>query len=57
MSDGDETVTRMQVGEQHSGKVFVDYLGFCNNDIVIEQDGWAEFVAKAGSVSVWAEKN
>ena len=54
---GEDSARRMQVGDLHAGKTFVDYLGHFDHEITIEEDGWADFPAKGGSVSVWAEKN
>jgi alpha-amylase len=56
LSSGEESSRRMQVGELHAGKTFVDYLGHFQHEITIEQDGWADFPVQGGSVSVWAVK-
>jgi alpha-amylase len=56
MSTGEATVRRMQVGEAHAGKIFIDYLGKVEQEIMIDESGWADFLVNGGSVSVWVEK-
>lgn len=45
---------RMFVGEEKKGQVWVDLLGWVQQTVTIGEDGWAEFRAHSGSVSVWA---
>jgi alpha-amylase len=47
----------MEVGQAHAGKTFVDYLGKHYAEVIINEEGWAEFFVRPGSVSVWAIKN
>ncbi|WP_316831672.1 alpha-amylase [Pedobacter aquatilis] len=54
MSNGEEGRKRMEVGTAFAGKSFRDHLGHSPGEILIGADGWAEFYAQAGSVSVWA---
>lgn len=56
ISNGDGSSKQMFIGEHHAGKVFVDYLGNVAGEIVIGDDGHAEFGVSERSVSVWAEK-
>ncbi|GGC15070.1 alpha-amylase [Dyadobacter sediminis] len=56
LSIGGDTAIPMQIGHEHTGKTFVDYLGNFDHEIIIGQDGWAEFPVKECSVSVWARK-
>jgi len=56
ISNADDRTKTMQVGSRHAGKTFVDYLGNVAEEIVIDQDGRAEFTVRERSVSVWAEK-
>lgn len=53
ISNDQDCVKNMEVGRQHAGKTFVDGLRKCDSRIVINEEGWAEFSVKAGSVSVW----
>lgn len=56
LSNGDSGTKAMEMGRNHIGKHFVDLLGNCDEDVVINKSGWGEFFCKAGSVSVWVEK-
>lgn len=55
ISNRDSRVVRMFVGDDQKGKSYKDYLGNVEETVVIEEDGWANFIAPAGSVSVWVE--
>lgn len=56
LSNGDEGEKNMEIGKSHAGKVFVDALGHRNEEITIDENGWAQFFCGAGSVSVWVVK-
>lgn len=56
LSTGDDGFKYMEVGKRYAGKIFIDWLGKNAAEIKINEDGWAEFYAPAGSVSVWVEK-
>lgn len=56
ISNGDDGSKRMEIGAQHAGKVFVDYLDNVQDEIIIEEDGSAEFKVNGNSVSFWAVK-
>ncbi|SEI37087.1 alpha-amylase [Dyadobacter koreensis] len=56
ISNGDEGLKRMEMGLQHAGKVFVDFLNNVQEEITIGEDGWADFKVNGGSVSLWAAK-
>ena len=56
ISNGDEGNKNMEIGVQHAGKTFVDALGYRKEELVINEDGTAEFFCNAGSVSVWIMK-
>ncbi len=55
ISNGDEGGKQMEMGVRHAGKVFVDLLNQFEEEIIIDENGWATFKVKARSVSVWAE--
>ena len=56
MSNGDAGTKKMEMGETNKGKVFVDYLGKCGEEVTIDENGFGEFRCDAGSVSVWIQK-
>lgn len=56
LSNGDEGFKAMEIGQQHAGKTFYDYLGKRTEEIQIDEKGWAEFLVNAGSVSVWVAR-
>jgi alpha-amylase len=56
LSNGDAGFKKMDVGPQHEGKTFIDYLGKIATEIKIDEEGFGEFHCTAGSVSVWIEK-
>lgn len=55
ISNGDTKTLKMFVGEDQAGKIFVDHLGNNNDEIIIDNEGYGEFIAPAGSISAWAE--
>ena len=56
LSNGDNGQKQMEIGKPHAGKTFIDLLGKNSTEILINEEGWAEFYVNAGSVSVWVEK-
>lgn len=56
MSTGEEGWKDMEIGQWHSGRVFVDYLGHSDDEVTIDDNGWGTFKAPAGSVSAWIPK-
>lgn len=53
LSNGDAGTKTMEVGKRYAGKTFHDLLKKHETQIKINEDGWGEFYAPAGSVSVW----
>ncbi|MGN6416272.1 MAG: alpha-amylase [Pseudobacter sp.] len=51
----DKASIKMEIGKQHSGKKFQDYLGNSKNTIQIGDDGWAEFSCEH-NFAVWVQK-
>lgn len=43
----------MEMGEKYIGKTFYDLLGRSEEKITIDENGWGNFPAPAGNVSVW----
>ena len=56
VSNGDNGNKTMEMGKRYAGKQFIDLLENNAAEILINEDGWGEFFASAGSVSVWIEK-
>ncbi|KAK0634334.1 alpha amylase [Bombardia bombarda] len=48
---------RMHVGEMHAGERWTDVLGWSSGEIVIDDDGFADFTCGQTSVSVWVNKD
>ena len=53
MSDSVGGTKDMYVGERYAGKIFYDALGYCQNQVVIDQQGHGLFKCQGGSVSVY----
>lgn len=53
MSNAGEAAKRMEIGKAYAGQKFHDFLGHCDGEIAIADDGWADFRCAGGSVSVW----
>ncbi len=53
MSNGDAATKSMMTGKHYAGKTFVDALGRDKKPVTIREDGWADFSAPPGGVSVW----
>ncbi|MEO8109818.1 MAG: alpha-amylase [Ginsengibacter sp.] len=56
ISNGDDGNKTMEIGIWYKGKTFVDLLENHPAEVVINDDGWGEFFASAGNVSVWVTK-
>jgi alpha-amylase len=56
ISNGNNGNKTMEIGKRYAGKTFVDMLQKNKAKVKINKDGWAEFFAPAGGVSVWIEK-
>lgn len=56
LSNGDSGNKYMEMGTRYSGKKFADLLGKIPDEIIINEEGWGNFLAPAGSVSVWVEQ-
>ncbi len=56
MSNGEEGNKNMEIGKGHAGKIFIDVTGGREEEITVNEEGWAEFLCHPGSVSVWIGK-
>ena len=57
MSNAGPGEKRMHVGEMHAGEVWTDILGWEKSEIIIEHNGWANFICPGTSLSVWVNKS
>ncbi len=55
ISIGDMNTISMFVGLEESGKVYGDYLGNNQGQVVIDDEGFGDFLVAPGSISVWIE--
>ena len=56
ISNGDDGNKNMEIGKRYAGRNFVDVLVKRNEEVNINDNGWGNFLAPAGSLSVWIEK-
>lgn len=56
ISTGDANTLRMQVGDVHAGKIFVELTGDNAHEIKIDEEGYANFEVGPGTLTCWAEK-
>ena len=56
MSNGDNGNKHMEIGKKFAGKTFVDYFHNSPQEVVIDENGWAEFFVNGGKVAVWVQK-
>ncbi|KAJ3899733.1 alpha-amylase [Lentinula edodes] len=57
LCNGGEGFKRMEVGKEHANEKWTDVLGWHKGEVIIGEDGWAEFMCSAQSVSVWVKKD
>lgn len=53
LSNKDAGEIAMEMGILYAGKNFYDYLGWFQDKVTIEENGWGKFPVPAGNVSVW----
>ena len=56
ISNKEDTSKRMYMGEHYINQVFIDALGNCENEEVIDEEGFGNFNVKSKSTSVWVIK-
>jgi alpha-amylase len=57
LSNGNNGNKKMEMGKRYAGKIFVDLLKKHPSEVMIDQNGFAEFFVQPGSVSVWIPKS
>ncbi len=55
LSNGDAGNKTMEIGKRYAGRTFIDLLKKNPAEVKINKDGWGEFFAPPGGVSVWIE--
>ena len=55
-SNAGANTIRMYVGEDQAGKVYKDYLGNNDAEIIIDESGHGDFFTSPASVSVWVNR-
>ncbi|MBC7556902.1 MAG: alpha-amylase [Chryseobacterium sp.] len=53
LSNKDSGEIAMEMGRDYSKKTFCDYLGWFEDKVTIDANGWGNFPVPAGNVSVW----
>lgn len=56
LSNSEDGFKDMEIGARHKGKTFIDLLGVHTAEVLIREDGWAQFPVPAGAIAVWVEK-
>lgn len=56
ISIGDMDTKRMFVGKKEHEKTYVDYMGNNEGKVVIDNEGFGEFMVGPGSISAWIEE-
>ena len=55
ISNAGDGEKRMYIGEQFAGEKFIDSLENCEDEILIDEQGYGNFKVKGKSTSVWVE--
>lgn len=55
ISNAGDGEKRMYIGKHFGDKKFIDALGKCEDEIVIDEEGYGNFKVKSRSTSVWVE--
>lgn len=56
ISTGDAETLPMYIGEEHTGKVYVELTGDNKREIEIDEKGFGQFEVGPGTLTAWAEK-
>ena len=55
ISNAGDGEKKMYLGKQYAGEKYIDSLGNCNDEIIIDNEGYGIFKVKGKSTSVWVE--
>ena len=53
LSNKDAYTKPMEMGAKYAGHQFYDFIGWFDEKVTIDENGWANFPVPAGNVSVW----
>ncbi len=56
LSNSEEGFKNMEIGKHFAGKTFVNLVNEGHGEVVIGEEGWAEFKVGAGTIAVWVLK-
>ena len=57
LSNKDAYHKPMEMGAHYSGQTFYDFLGWFEEQVTIDENGWGNFPVPAGNVSVWVPED
>lgn len=55
ISNAGDGEKKMKIGEEFAGEHFIDAIGECQEEIIIDNEGYGVFKVKGKSISVWVE--
>ena len=55
ISNAGDGEKKMYIGKQYAGEKYIDSLGNCTEEVIIDNEGYGIFKAKGKSTSVWVE--
>lgn len=55
ISNAGDGEKRMKIGEEFAGEYFIDAIGGCQEEVIIDNEGYGVFKVKGKSISVWVE--
>ena len=56
LSNGGENSVEIQLGEDRAAQLWFDMTGNRQEELILDEDGGANFTVNGRSVSIWAEK-
>lgn len=57
LTNAGEASKSIEVGTDHAGVAFRDFLGHRGEEVVVDENGFGQFAVKEGSVSVWVRSD
>ena len=55
ISNAGDGEKKMYIGKQYAGEKYIDGLGNCTEEVIIDNEGYGIFKVKGKSTSVWVE--
>ncbi len=53
ISNSNDGEKRMYIGKENAGEEFIDALGNCEEEIIVDEEGYGNFKVKGKSCSIW----